>query len=124
MVLGFRTDACEELNPPPDVDMEIPRHKTMQKPSRRLAIHSEDPYCYGCHQLTHWISFENYGALGEYRQIGKMAFPPDASNIAEGKFDHVTQMLTLLANSPKVQTCYVQMDGVCLGRPLEEEDQS
>ena len=32
-----------------------------------------------------------------------------------------SQMLILLADSPKVQTCYVQSDGICLGRPLEEK---
>ena len=119
---------CEELNPPPDVDMEIPPPQDDAETIRdRLAIHSEDPYCYGCHQRIDPIgfSFENYGALGEYRQNWENGIPVDASgSIAEGEFDHVTQMLTLLANSPKVQTCYVQnwME-YALGRPLEEEDQ-
>ena len=119
---------CEELNPPPDVDMEIPPPEDDAETIRdRLAIHSEDPYCYGCHQRIDPIgfSFENYGSLGEYRQNWENGIPVDASgSIAEGEFDHVTQMLTLLANSPKVQTCYVQnwME-YALGRPLEEEDQ-
>ena len=119
---------CEQLNPPPDVDMEIPPPENeMQTIRDRLAIHSENPACQGCHQRIDPIgfSFEHYGAIGEYREIWENGIPVDASgSIYEGDFDHAAQMIDLIANHERSKTCYVQnwME-YALGRPLEDEDQ-
>ena len=69
---------CEELNPPPDVDMEIPPPENENQTIRdRLAIHSENPACQGCHQkeLTPSVFPLSIMVLSEnIEKIGKMEF--------------------------------------------------
>ena len=126
--MGTRANLCEELNPPPDVDMEIPPPENdMQTIRDRLAIHSENPVCQGCHQRIDPVgfSFENYGALGEYRQTWENGITVDATgSLPEGEFNHAVEMLQLLGNLERAKTCYVQnwME-YALGRPLETQDQ-
>ena len=118
---------CEELSPPPEVDMEIPP-PTIALPTirERLAAHSTDPSCSGCHMRIDPVgyAFEHFGSMGEWREEWEGGQSIEASgSLDNNDFHDATELLGWLATSPRAQRCYAKkwME-YALGRPLEESD--
>ena len=118
---------CEELSPPPEVDMEIPP-PSLDLPTirERLAAHSTDSSCSGCHMRIDPVgyAFEHFGSMGEWREEWEGGQRIDASgSLDNNDFQDATELLGWLATSPKAQRCYAKkwME-YALGRPLEESD--
>ena len=118
---------CEELSTPPEVDMEIPPPSSNLPTIReRLAEHSNDPSCSGCHIRIDPVgyAFEHFGSLGEWRTLWEGGQNIDASgSLDNNDFQDATELIGWLATSPKAQRCYARkwME-YALGRPLDESD--
>ena len=99
---------CEELQPPPDVNMDLPEQGTSGGNTirDRLEAHWTDPACAACHTRIDPIgfSFENFGALGEWRDTWEDGTPIDSTGAlpdSEGEsWSDVHGMLCLLYTSP------------------------
>jgi hypothetical protein len=100
---------CQALPaPPPDVDTTLPEEIDAKTVRQRLAAHSVNPSCAGCHQLMDPIGLglENFDAIGAYRA------QDNGENIdASGELDGVTftgsaGLADALAQHPKVPECF------------------
>jgi len=118
---------CEELSPPPEVDMEIPPPSGELPTIReRLSFHSADPSCSGCHNRIDPVgyAFEHFGAMGEWRDTWEGGQAVDASGTLDGSdFHDATELISFLATSPRAQRCYAKkwME-YALGRPLSSSE--
>jgi hypothetical protein len=124
---------CQDLQPPADVDMTLP-DESVETPTvrERLAAHAADPACASCHDAIDPIglSFEHFGALGEWRDTWTNGYPvdatgsiPDALGDLAGDVDGAADLAALLATSPRARACYARRwfeYGV--GRPAEDDD--
>ena len=92
----------------------------------RLAFHSADPYCSGCHNRIDPVgyAFEHFGAMGEWRDTWEGGQTVDASGTLDGSdFHDATELISFLATSPRAQRCYAKkwME-YALGRPLSSSE--
>lgn len=120
---------CEDLVPPPGVNMELPDESEGAPTIReRLAQHLTNPTCASCHDRIDPLgfSFEHYGALGEWRDAWESGIPVDASGSLEdpaGDFVGATEMLGLVGTSRRARACYAQRwFEYAMGRPADRED--
>ena len=118
---------CEELSPPPEVNMDIPPPSdTLPTIRDRLAEHSNNPSCSGCHMRIDPVgyAFEHFGAMGEWREDWEGGQTIDASGSLDGNdFYSSTELLSWLATSPRAQRCYAKKWlTYALGRPLNGSD--
>lgn len=119
---------CEELNPPQDVNMDLPEESEDAPTIReRLAQHTSDPACVACHERIDPIgfSFEHYDAIGAWRDAWESGIPVDASGTLDGvEIDGAGELLDLLqASDGALEVCYAQRwfeYGV--GRPASDQD--
>lgn len=124
---------CTELTPPPGVDLTLPEEDAETPTVReRLAAHSADPTCAACHDAMDpvGLTFEHFGALGEWRDTWPNGHPVDASgSVPEGTADiagdlyGAGDLAALLATSGTARACYARRwFEYAVGRPAELED--
>jgi hypothetical protein len=106
---------CQPLPPPPGNLAPVPPPPDGKSTGRdRLAQHSKDASCAGCHTLMDplGLAFETYDGIGRYRtvDVGKTI---DASGKLTGAepegapFANALELNQLLASSPTVGKCFV-----------------
>jgi hypothetical protein len=78
----------------------------------RLLAHRTNPSCAGCHQFIDPIglTFENFDAVGRYRELEKSGMPVDASGAlinsdVNGPVANAIELTKKLAQSKQVQKC-------------------
>lgn len=103
---------CEELEPPTNVELDLIPPTETNTIRDRLAVHREAEACSGCHNRIDPVgySFENYGALGEWRDVYANGIEVDATGELEnptGSFDGVPGMLATLDDERRLGDCYV-----------------
>jgi hypothetical protein len=120
---------CEDLVPPPGVNMELPDESEETPTIReRLQQHWTDPNCASCHVRIDPIgySMEHYGALGEWRDAWESGIAVDASGGLEdpaGDFVGAAEMLALVGASDRARACYAQRwFEYGMGRPAHADD--
>jgi len=107
---------CQPLPPPPaNVNAVPPPPDGKNTQRERLAQHSADATCAGCHAMMDplGLAFERYDSVGKYRtmDVGKMI---DASGKLTGAepegapFRDAVELMGLLARSPTVKKCFVE----------------
>ena len=127
---------CQHVPPPPPgVDTNLPSVEEARPLTNRerLAAHTSDKVCAGCHRLIDPIGFglENFDAIGMYREKQKMLFDPEyhgadvrrpkpkevyltldttgqVAGLPEPQFTSARQLGQLLAGAPQCQECMVK----------------
>jgi hypothetical protein len=122
---------CQTLPPPPeDVDNVPPDPDPNATTRERMAEHTANPSCAGCHVLIDGIGFgfENYDAIGSFRTM-EGALSVDASGEVigtediDGEFDGAVQLAQKLADSSEVEACVAQQwFNFALGRVQSDND--
>ena len=121
---------CQPLPPPRHGQRRAAPPDGKHTQRERMAQHSADATCAGCHKLMDplGLAFERYDGIGRYRTTdvgqtldisGKLtgAEPEDAP------FDDAVGLMKLLAKSPTVQQCFVTTAfRYALGRDAEAPD--
>ncbi len=121
---------CQHLpSPPQDVDTTLPEVGPNVTTRERLAQHSTDAACSGCHALIDplGLGLEAFDAVGRHRSMegGK---PVDATGEVigadvEGRFDGAVELARLLVKSQEAQRCMVtNWFRYALGRTESEAD--
>jgi hypothetical protein len=120
---------CEDLQPPPDVNMDLPEQGSNGGTTirDRLEAHWTDPACAACHTRIDPIgfSFENFDALGAWRETWEDGTPIDATGtLEEGEsWSDAHGMLDVLASSERARECYAQRwFEYAVGRPARLAD--
>ena len=102
---------CQPLPPPPSgVDTSAPDFDPDLSTRERFSQHSDDPLCASCHTLIDPLgfAFEHYDHLGRWRDTDH-GHPIDASGNLDGvPFDGATELAAVLADDPRVTTCFVK----------------
>jgi hypothetical protein len=102
---------CQGVPAPPDgVDITLPDATEAQTARERLAVHSADPTCAGCHQLMDPIglALENFDAIGRYRATDN-GIMIDASGELDGvAFNDAAGLAQALAQHPNLPGCFVR----------------
>ena len=116
-VMVRRRLMCDDLpDPPPNIDVNLPPPTPGQTTRERLAAHSEQPACRGCHDLIDPIgyAFEEYDTFGLFRtEDGGQ--PIDASSVVtsveEGEvaLDGLDSLSSYLGESAKVRSCFANI---------------
>jgi hypothetical protein len=107
---------CQAIPPPPkDVNAVPPPPDGKNTQRERLAQHSSDATCSGCHSLMDplGLAFESYDTVGKYRtmDVGKNL---DTSGMLIGAepegapYKNAIELVNLLAKSPTVAKCFVE----------------
>ena len=107
------TVLCQPPPPPPPTVNAVPPPPDGKNTQReRLASHSKDPSCAGCHALLDplGLAFESYDGIGKYRamDVGK---PIDTSGKLtsarpeNAPWKNAVELVGILANSPDAQAC-------------------
>jgi len=126
---------CQHVPPPPPgVDTNLPVLSEARPMSNRerLAAHTTNKSCAGCHSLIDPIGFglENFDAIGMYREKQRLLFYPEyhgnlqkpkpheinlaldttgqVAGLAESQFTSARQLGELLARTPQCQECIVK----------------
>lgn len=102
---------CEELSPPPGVNLELPEPTETNTIRDRLGAHRAAEACASCHDVLDPVGFsmEHYGALGEWRDEWENGVAVDASGVLEdppGEFDGLSGMLETLDSDSRPERCY------------------
>lgn len=125
----LRDMLCEDLEPPADVNMDLPEPSEEARTIReRLERHWTSGACRACHERIDPLgfAFEHFGALGEWRTEWADGTPVDAVGaLADpaGEFDGAASMIGLVAQSPRLQTCYARRWlEYAIGRPTTAQD--
>jgi cytochrome c553 len=124
---------CTDLTPPPGVNLTLPEESEETPTVReRLAAHAADPTCAACHDAIDPIglSFEHFGAVGEWRDTWANGHPVDASGSlpedmgdVAGDLEGAADLAALLATSERARSCYAQRwFEYAVGRPAETAD--
>jgi hypothetical protein len=100
---------CQYIPPPPsDVDTSIPEPSATAKTLReRVAVHLEDDFCAGCHQITDPIGlgFEQFDGLGHFRTLEEGA-EIDPSGELDGKaFSDAWELSARISEHPALAGC-------------------
>lgn len=106
---------CGVQPPPPgDLDITLPPLDDSLSTRERLARHTQDPLCSGCHQRLDPVGFgfEHYDPIGAWRDTEGDGVPIDASGVlvygdAAGPFDGALELSALLADDAGVRSCFV-----------------
>ena len=103
---------CQPIpDPPADANTAIPEVSADAPTMReRIAVHLEDPYCAGCHQLTDPIGLglENFSGLGQWR-LTENDHEIDASGALDGvAFGDAWELGAVLADHPRTGPCLTQ----------------
>ncbi|MEM9191268.1 MAG: DUF1592 domain-containing protein [Myxococcota bacterium] len=115
-VFLFRRVLCGQLGDPPagiDTSLEPSDPLAPQTTAERLAVHREDPQCAVCHDSIDplGLAFENYGALGEWRDDDNgLPIPeplPLQGTDVDGPVVSATELANRLSESRMVQDCAV-----------------
>jgi hypothetical protein len=100
--------------PPPDLVVSPPVLDPRKTTRERFSEHREEPSCAGCHELLDPVGliFENYDAIGRYRETENGA-PVDATGyLAEtdiaGPIDGVAELSERLTESAEVRQCVIR----------------
>jgi Protein of unknown function (DUF1588)/Protein of unknown function (DUF1592)/Protein of unknown function (DUF1585)/Protein of unknown function (DUF1595) len=107
---------CQAIPPPPNDVVAVPPPPDGKTPQKaRLAQHSADPSCSGCHNQMDplGLAFENYDGIGKYRKtdVGQTI---DASGRLTGaepegaSFANAVELMQLLSTSPTAHRCFVE----------------
>ncbi len=104
---------CQYLEPPADVNFEVPVVSPDATTRERFAAHTEQDACRSCHKLIDPIGFgfENYDGIGAYR-TEENGLPVDSNGgiigaeDADGEFSNVAELAEQLAASKYVQECF------------------
>jgi hypothetical protein len=103
---------CQSIPAPPNNVLTVlpepdPNAPTMRD---RLQQHRTDPACSSCHSLTDPIglAFENFDALGRYRDDDDGHVLDVAGDVDGVAFDGPAQLAMLLAQNDKVTECVVR----------------
>lgn len=127
---------CQHVPPPPPgVDTNLPSVEEARPLTNRerLAVHTSDKVCAGCHHLIDPIGFglEKFDAIGMYREKQRMLFDPEyhgadvnrpkpkevfltldtagqVAGLPEPQFTSARQLGELLARTPQCQECMVK----------------
>lgn len=118
---------CEHLEPPQDVNMDLPEPMGEATTIReRLELHWTDPGCATCHLRIDPLgfAFENFGALGEWRDNWDGGIAIDATGEFDGdKFDGAAEAIEVLKKKKRVRACYAtRWFEYAVGRAAEEAD--
>ncbi len=120
---------CEDLVPPPGVNMELPDESEEAPTIReRLEQHWTDPTCASCHVRIDPLGFgfEHYGAVGQWRDAWLNGTAVDASGSLDataGDFDGAAEMLALVGTTARARGCYARRwFEYALGRPADPQD--
>jgi hypothetical protein len=121
---------CQDLTPPPNAATDLPEPSgNVVTVRERLAAHSRDASCQGCHQRIDPIglSFEYYDALGRLRDRYPDGQPVDAAVSLPPPFSGnvvgAEPFLEQIAESPDVRACYAtQWFRFALGRRESDND--
>lgn len=106
---------CQTVpDPPPDLNVVLPKPDGKSQWRDRLAVHSKDPGCVVCHKLMDPIglAFEHYDGIGRYRDrdLGR---PLDTAGVLTGAgagdlpFKNAVELAQILARSPETRACFV-----------------
>jgi hypothetical protein len=125
---------CQDLGTPPANAGAIPEIDPDATTRERFAQHTENEFCYACHQYIDPVGFgfESYDAVGRYRETDN-GLPVDSSgdmNDVEGlgtdtsaPFDSLDGLGATLAESAALESCFVrQVFRYTLGRLEHEVD--
>jgi uncharacterized membrane protein len=123
---------CQNLPAPPAMVPELPPLEPGLSTRERLAQHSSDAACSGCHSLIDPIGFglENYDGVGQYRTTDG-GVPVDSTGRftatldLDGPFAGGLELATKLSASKKAQSCLAQRAyGWAFGRSAEQAEQA
>ena len=114
---------CQEVPAPPgDVDFTLfegggdLRNATARK---RLAVHSSEPMCAGCHKITDPIglALENFDGSGEYRTTDNGADIDPGGELNGSKFSDVGEFAQIVYQDTVTTSCLVdRLSSYALGR--------
>jgi hypothetical protein len=107
---------CQPLPPPPaNVNAVPPPPDGKNTQRERLAQHSADTTCAGCHSMMDplGLAFERYDGVGKYRtmDVGKTLDTSGKLTGAEPEgapFRDAVELMGLLAKSPTVSKCFTE----------------
>ena len=116
--------------PPPPAPAGIPALDESGGASvvEQLAQHRSDPACAACHDAMDpiGIGLESFDAVGRARTQYEDGQPVQVAGTLEGGGDFTTtgQLLDLLAEDPRIETCAVEQTFTyAMGRPPQVQDQ-
>jgi len=119
---------CQRVPAPPgDVAFELINDTKTYKTARdRLAAHTGEPMCAGCHKITDpmGLALENFDAAGSWRTT-EGGFPIDTSGTVDGmKFEGPAELGGALAKMPATTACVAnRMAAYGRGRPVTNRAQ-
>lgn len=119
---------CQTVpNPPPNVDFsKLERPDPSLKTARmRLASHSSNPVCAGCHKLTDPIglALENFDGAGTYRAEENGATIDSSGQLDNVSYTDVQGLENAMRNNPRTSACLVErLSSYALGRELNKGD--
>ena len=126
---------CQHVPPPPpgvDTNLPVLSEARPMNNRERLAAHTTNKSCAGCHSLIDPIGFglENFDAIGMYREKQRLLFYPEyhgnlqkpkpheinlaldttgqVAGLADSQFTSARQLGELLARTPQCQECIVK----------------
>jgi hypothetical protein len=106
---------CQDVPPPPDgVDTSLPAPDPDAPPQtlrERLEIHRVAEQCVGCHQLMDPIgfAFENFDAIGAYREVDEQGLPIDSVTDVDGiPVSSPAELGEVVAQLPAAGSCIAQ----------------
>ncbi len=117
---------CQKVPAPPgDVNFDLINDTTNYRTARdRLAAHTREPMCAGCHKITDpmGLALENFDAAGAWRTT-EGGVTLDASGVVDGKkFTGPADLGKVLASMPAATACVTnRMLGYALGRAPDRE---
>jgi hypothetical protein len=135
-VVILRNVLCQSLGDPPQgVDTALESVTEGKTQRDRLAGHATQPACAGCHRLIDpfGLAFENYDALGVYRDVEYESDTAIDAKITiaigdaelDGDYTGALELSRRLGESQRVRACLSQQWlTFLLGRALRESDQA
>ena len=118
---------CMQSPIPVDVEMVIP-DESQETPTirERLEQHWTDASCASCHIHIDNLgfAFENYDAIGQWRDEWENGHEVDATGSFKGQaFDNSIEMLGIINAEQRAKACYAQnWFSYALGRPVVDDD--
>ena len=118
---------CIQSPIPVDVEMVIP-DESQETPTirERLQQHWTDASCASCHIHIDNLgfAFENYDAIGQWRDEWENGHDVDATGSFKGQaFDSSIEMLGIINAEQRAKACYAQnWFSYALGRPVVDDD--
>lgn len=118
---------CIQSPIPVDVEMVLP-DESQETPTirERLQQHWTDANCASCHIHIDNLgfAFENYDAIGQWRDEWENGFPVDATgSFTYQAFDNSQEMLGIINSEQRAKSCYAQnWFSYAMGRPVVDSD--